>query len=395
MDSLRKANEEGIILHDILIAKGMYPIPKIPSYVGLLLNPKKYVLAMNKILENQENKNKDYKNLSSICILPKGTPVAKKYDTVGGKNGLNIEGKMIPYQTVITEEIIIGKNLLFDEDNDIVTTIDGEFVYEDNEILVNDVLVLTEGVNYNTGHIRFSGSIVIKGEVEDNFNIYVEKNIYSKNTIRASEIICGGNLIVSNGGIFGRNQKKIVVNHNVEAVHLESVFIEATDGIYIEKCSFNSNLFTNGEIVFGSSSKLVGGVVHSKNGLNVRDIGSTAGTRTKIICGLDFIALNKILLLKKYRDKLVTERKKVGNSNRVELLKDIDCQILKCNLSMEYIVNNVKYNEKARIYVRGTIFPGTSLEICHIHFEVTSPLSNGFFYLNKGSGKVEFRRTKE
>jgi len=390
---LYKANEQCKPIENVIVARGIQPVPRFPAHVELLINPEQYTKAINNLIQSRENKDFDYKKISQICILEMGTPVGHRIEEKSGISGMDVFGSIIPYQTTKIDRIAIGKNLKLFASGDIITTIDGEFVLKDNEIFINEVLSLNEGVSFKTGNINFPGTVIIKGEIEDDFSIRTGGNLYVYNSLAASEINCGANLFVMNGGIIGRKKKKVVVKGQVETVHIETVHLEAEKGIHITKSSLNSELFTNGKVSFGSRGKMIGGEVYTKDGLHINRIGSETAVDTGIFCGMNYNDVNALILLKKYRFQLVEAMNSVKVQKDPEGKSKLERQILKCDMSLEHILKNTVYNENARVFVSGTVYPGTTINICHVKFNVKEPLKNGFFFLDKQAGEVRFSRT--
>lgn len=389
---LKVCNETELAAENIIIASGIDPEPRIPAHIDLFLNPANYVKAVNEIILKKENGKVDYKDFSQICILEKGTPVGQWIDETPGFSGMDIYGSPIPYQTVKIDQIKIGKNLRRKEEGDIVTTVDGEFIYEDDEIRINEILTLNDGINFKTGHIRFPGSVVINGEVEDDFNIKAEKNIYITNSLAASDVVCGGSLIVTNGGIIGRKQHKVMVRDIVETIHTKTVHLEAEKGIYITKGALDSDLYTNGEIIFGATGRITGGKAYAKDGFHGYIVGSESSVNTLICCGIDYKDIQKLFALKKYHFELKEAKNKSANRIDESTLRTLDQQILKCNLSLEQVVGKMQYNENAVVVVQGTIFPGSIINICHIKYAVKEELRNVTFSLDKKAGEIVYRK---
>ncbi|MBF9014022.1 MULTISPECIES: DUF342 domain-containing protein [unclassified Oceanispirochaeta] len=388
---INEIEKERKVYREITIARGTQPTPHIPSYTQIIYDFKNCQSVSPEKTEHENKAQVDHKKFSSICIIRKGTLVARKYDPIEGKNGKSVTGEVIPFQTAKIKDIKLGKNIELLENNDIVTTKDGEIVFNKNELSLNNILNLNQGVSYKTGHIKFPGTIIIKGEVEDDFNIIAENNIYVHNALAASNIYCGGNLIVENGGIIGRKHNKIKVVGSVKSLYVENVIIEALQNIFIEKSAFGSTLSSNDTITFGEKSKLIGGKVYAKNGINCHDIGNESGAITEIYCGDDFAIIHKLFLIRKHREKQVIEKQKILKRDPSSKTDDIDLIILKCDMSSDKILQMMKYNEEAKVHIIGKAFPGTVIDICHIKHTVSDAVSNGFFYLNKEDGAIHFQ----
>ena len=393
--TLTKVNSAGKTINDLLIARGIYPSPEIPSYIKLFLNPVLYLNALNKMKRDFKSRRFDYKKISNFCILDKGTPVAVKLDFIDGKPGMDVFGKDIASHIIKKENIEIGKNLIVQDSGDIITAIDGEFVYNGREIYVNELLNVSSGVNHHTGHIHFPGTVYISGEVEDDFNIQTGENLYVNNALAASDVICGGNLTVAHGGIIGRKHGHVIVKGKVETGHLTNVHIEADNDIHIIKSSFNSNIYTDGTVSFDQKSVIIGGEIYAKDGLLAFDVGNESGIKTKIYCGIDFKNINKLYIVKEYRELLVEKKETQLLLENNVIIKELDKQILRCKMSMEQIARDIIYNENAQINVIGTIFPGTIINICHLKYNINEPLKNCRFYLDKVSGSVKMSYAKD
>jgi uncharacterized protein len=388
---IKKMDTEKKVYREISIAKGTKPTPHIPTHNLIIYDFKNCKTVAVDKTDQKNNSQVDHKDFSSICILRKGSLVARKYDPIEGKNGMTISGEQIPFQTAKIKDIKLGKNIELLDNNDIVTTQDGEIVLKKNELSLNNILNLKQGVNYKTGHIKFPGTIIIKGEVEDDFNIIAENNIYVHNALAASNIYSGGNLIVDNGGIIGRKNNKIKVVGSVKSLYVENVEIEALQKIVIEKSALGSTLSSNDTITFGESSKIIGGKVYAKNGINVHDIGNTSGAVTEIFCGDDFIMIHKLFLIQKHREKQVSEKQKILKRDPSAKTNEVDLNIMKCDMSSDKILQLMKYNEEAKVHISGTAYPGTVIDICHIKHTVSDAVNNGFFYLNKEDGSIHFQ----
>lgn len=371
---------------NILIAKGIKPVNREEEYIRLLMNPEQYVWAINLIQRDLKKKKINFKHFSHLCILEAGTPVAIKIPEIEGNPGMNVLGEEIPFQSIKNNSVKIGNNMEMDEHGDVLTKVSGEFVLEDNIISINEVLILRDGVNFKTGNVHFPGVVEIYGEVEDGFVIQVEKDLHIHNTLAASNILTGGNLFIHGGGIIGRKEHKVIVEKDVECSYVESVHLEAKENIHIKNESLKSNLYSNGKIVMGAKGKVVGGEIYARDGLECFDLGNELGFHTEIYCGMDFKKMKILLQIKSYRELLMDEKMK-GHNYRAE---ELDAQILKCSHSMEHILETMGYNEEAVVTFSGTAYPGVSITICNLKYEVNDRLKAGYFELNKEGGFIEY-----
>jgi uncharacterized protein (DUF342 family) len=385
-DAIWNCEDTGVPVHNIEVARGIEPEDGEEEHIKLLLNPQEYVKAMNHIRRSLKKQRINYKNFSHLCILEKDTPVALTSPALPGKNGMNVKGEELPCRIRQFESIKVGEKMVVNESGDILTAEQGEYLYENNTLSINLVLNLKKGVNFHTGNVHFPGSVEIHGEVKDGFSIHVGKDLHVYETLMATDVLCGGNLIIHGGGIIGRKEHRVLVEQSAESNFVERVHLEAKEEIRIKKEAYLSKLYTNGKILFQSGGKLVGGETYSQNGLEINDLGNKKGLKTIIYSGIDYKLMKMLIQIKSFRESLMDLKLKNSGSDQ----KDLDQQILKCNLSMEYLLEHLDNNENAKVTVNGTVYPGTEIHICNAVYEVRDEMSRGYFQLNKAMGSIEF-----
>ncbi|MBN2656711.1 MAG: DUF342 domain-containing protein [Spirochaetales bacterium] len=385
-DALWNCEKNSSSLKDVEVARGIEPADGEEEHISLLLNPRQYIMAMNLIRRDLKKQNVNYRNFSRLCILEKNTPVAIKCDAIPGKNGINVKGEEIPCRIRQFETVRIGDNLVLNDSGDVLADRHGEFVYENGTISINEVLTLRKGVNYHTGNIHFPGAVEIFGEVEDGFKIQAGKDIHVHETLAASDILCGGNLTIHGGGIIGRKEHKVIVEERTEANFVERVHLESRKGILIKKEAYLSYLYTNGKVVFQPGGKLIGGETYSQNGLEVTDLGNDKNLKTEVYTGIDYKLMKMLIQIKSFRDSLLQLQAQKPSDEKLKF----DEQILKCNLSMEYLLEHLDHDEQAQIIISGTVYPGTVIHICNARRTVTEEMKSGTFKLDKGKGIIDF-----
>ncbi|MBB6479532.1 uncharacterized protein (DUF342 family) [Spirochaeta isovalerica] len=358
------------------------------EHIELLLNPQQYIRAMNLIRRDLKKQKINYKNITHLCILEKDTPVAIHCKAVPGKNGVNINGEEIPCKIKQHDSIKIGDNLLMNESGYILCATQGEYIFENGTIAINEVLTIRKGVNYHTGNIHFPGAEEIYGEVKDGFKIQAGKDLHVYETLTATDVLCGGSLTVHGGGIIGRKEHKVIVEETAAANFIERVHLEAKKGIRIKKEAYLSRLYTNGKVIFQPGGKLIGGETYSQNGLEVDQLGNGKYLKTEVYAGIDYKLMKMLIQIKSFRDSLL-DLKTLKSDNGKE---NYDEQILKCNLSMEYLLEHLDHDENAEITVAGTVYPGTVIHICNARRPITEEMKKGTFKLDKEKGVIAFNR---
>jgi len=126
-------------------------------------------------------------------------------------------------------------------------------------------------------------------------------------------------------------------------------------------------------------------------------VGSPTSPRTELICGINAFVQQKLLWIRDKNIALATRLKQVQARLAAEptsrtKLQDVHdrlrAAIHKLNESAQELVRELDKNDKAFVLVKGAVFPGAYIEICHVPFVVTETLSGVRFSLDKRKGKI-------
>jgi hypothetical protein len=71
-----------------------------------------------------------------------------------------------------------------------------------------------------------------------------------------------------------------------------------------------------------------------------------------------------------------------------DLAERLESTLMKLQRSAADLVFHLDANEDAEVRVRGTVYPGTYIEICHRPFAVRKAMRHVRFRLDKSSGRV-------
>jgi hypothetical protein len=142
--------------------------------------------------------------------------------------------------------------------------------------------------------------------------------------------------------------------------------------------------------------------VYAQNGIVVSQIGTDAGPRTEVYCGIDYTVQRKLTWIRDRNIELAMKLKQVekrlgGGSAEPSLLAlqgKIKAAIHKLNEAAKSLVNGLDKNEAATVVVNGFIVHGSYIEICHIPYLVTSTMSHVRFHLDKANGIVAFEKLR-
>ena len=100
-------------------------------------------------------------------------------------------------------------------------------------------------------------------------------------------------------------------------------------------------------------------------------IGSALGPRTEIYCGIDYIVAQKLEWIRDKNIELVLKQKQIERK-----------------LKAASVGRDNLLEVAAEVIVKGIIFPGAYIEICHLSYVVPRPMKKERFKLDDLKGKV-------
>jgi len=215
-------------------------------------------------------------------------------------------------------------------------------------------------------------------------------------TIDVTEVVCGGE-VLTGGGIIGRVGSFLRAAGRVQAKFVENAWVMSPRALEIEASVLNSHLQTHDKLVMGPRGVVVGSKVEAQNGIEVFQVGNPQGSRSQIICGMDYLVIEKLEWVRTQSLLLVKQLRALENhrlahpdkeSELVRACAKVRNQILKLNEMSRTLVSRIDKNEEAAVLVRGTAFPGTSIEICHVVTVLTRLRTRVRFVLDKVRGAI-------
>lgn len=389
-DALFRCNTERIAVENVLIAVGIKPLNEVPAYYSI----EETLLKTPGAIDTEAHR-VEFREVSPFVLVKKGDVLARLVPKQEGKFGSTVFGEAVPYGKEEIASPKPGKNTKR-ENGTVVAACDGRFEVEGDEFHVNEVLQIDGDVDYSTGNIDFPGDVILTGHVKDGFKLESGGTIYCGKTLDASNVTGQKDLIVKQG-IIGRKQGSIKVEGEIQAKFIENCYVEAGGMIRLEVGTINSALYTSERVELGKKGVIVGGTVYAQNGVTANQIGTALGPRTEIYCGIDYTVSNKMEWIRDntvklaFKLKQIEERMKTDASNRDNLLdmrEKIKKTIYKLNNSTQSLIYKLEKNDNAEVTVRGTIFPGVYIEICHVSYVVGREMTHVRFKLDKEKGRV-------
>lgn len=262
--------------------------PLVESAQTRILKPKK-----------REDGSVDMRDLGDIICVNIGDPLVKKVPLTQGIQGYTVTATSLPPEPGNDIELIAGEgtNISPKNTNILVSEKVGLPKLINNGMEVDEIYKI-KNVTVSTGHINFTGSVIIDGDVMEGMRVTASGDITVGGFVESATLDSGGDITIS-GGIIGRK-------HDIEKTQITdiimSVNISAKGSIYakygqyaqitcgqdvrIENQLLHSILDINGQLWIGKSEqangKLIGGYTKVGTSVHAGIIGATAGSNTTI-----------------------------------------------------------------------------------------------------------------
>lgn len=375
------------------IAVGRAPVAEVPEH----LVPADHLFQPATTYDPESTDRVDYKDIRSFILVKKDEELGYYFPAQPGQNGMTVLGTPVPFATERITSFRAGEGTV--REGDVLRAlIDGTVEISNSTISVNETLLVSTDVDYHTGHIDFTGDIIINGQVHDGFRVTSKRSIFCEDTVDVSEIEASGNIIVKRG-LIGRKEGRLKAGGFVQSKFIENCYVEAREGVSVLSAILQSYVFTLGMVTLGPHGVVVGGKLMSQDGLRATQIGSATGPKTEIICGVDYTVSQKLdwirdqsmLLAKKLSDvrRAKARDPDVEPKELLELEQKLQTALRRMNQSATDIVSVLDKNEDATVVVRGRVYPGTYIEICHVSYIVHRIAQNVCFRLNKSEGRIQ------
>ncbi len=419
---LQKLRIQGVvagILEDKIIEFVDNPVYNIPVEVAKAIPPQdgndayidyKVETDHSKLrLKEADNGQVDFKQLNLIENVVEGQVLAVKVLPQQGKGGKTIMGRYLEAKNGKDMNIPLGQNVKIGDDGlSIVATCNGEVLLQGDKLSVEPVRE-EKGVNIKTGHITFMGTVIVRGNVEDGFNIKADGNVEVYGTVGNCRIEAGGDIVISQG-VSGRHEGYISTPKTLWAHHVENVKIEAGEYVVITDSIVNSEVTAMKKIVLkGKRAQIVGGHLFATEEITAKNLGSPAGgTETVLEVGIDPKAKKRMQELQEMQAKLVAELEEVElniahleeqrkirrslpkdkeeNLNQLITRKnEIDDETAKASEEINEIDERLKNLKVAgKVNISGTAYAGSKIRVRDREDELKTNVKAVTFYYENG-----------
>ena len=353
----------------------------------------------------------NYKELNQIQNVVADQVLAQKMPAERGKGGKTLFGRYLEAKNGKDIQIQLGPNVRLDRDGvTIKSEIAGEVMLVNGKVTVEPVKFL-DAVNVKTGDVKFVGTVIIKGNVEEGYKVEAT-NIEVNGIVDKSKLEATGNIIVRNG-IFGKGEGSIKAGKSLWAKFINDTTVEVEENVIVQDSIVNSSVTAMKNIVLrGKKAQIIGGHLLATEEICARKIGSPGGgTETILEVGIDPRAKRRLEELQKLQADRTKEyekldldiqtleqqkklRKKLPQEKEEKLtsIKNRCEQITEELDSMTEEINKIQAHLRelkavGKVKVEGTVYAGVKIYVRDALDEVKMDTNAVTFYYEKSFSK--------
>ena len=402
--AVKSADEEGAVKQAV-VARGQEPQTANDTALKFHIE-----LASGKAVTIKENGRADYKNQDRFTRVEEGTLIAEvATPQTKMRDGFDVRGNTVKANEARQFTLEVGKHIKQERDEQgrlkLIAAVSGELAYDGKSIDIVGVHTIKGDVGPVTGNVRFSGPVYVAGNVLPGFFVVASGDIKVAAGVEGALLSSEKSVYVAQG-IIGGGKSAVRARENIAAAFAEHVVLMAVQDVAVKNACLQCTVKCNGKLTLeGEKGHLVGGHAKARYGTEVANLGSKNGAKTYVSFGQDYIIGDKIELEEKELEELkddavqtdlkIHQAEREGGIDELRKQRAKKLQILKAieqrTERLFWLREKFEQHFDGEVTVRGTAFPGVTLESHGRIFEVVRETVKVVFYFNREKGIIESR----
>jgi hypothetical protein len=413
-EAIKKFLVEAAYDTDIVIAEGLPPGEGVDGKIEVQVN-----LHPDAAPKVDESGRTDFRQIQTFVEIKKGQPLAKRIPPCQGTPGINVQGEDIPSAMGNDVRLPAGKNTDISADGQWLTAAKEGVVYLENGLIcVGEMLTIPGDVDFSVGNIKYSGNVIVRGNVRPGFIVESEGDIEIQGEVESAKVISRKGSVTIAKGVIGRDDTEIFAASGITVSFAQGCILKTDGTLTVEKYLLHCAITCSVLDASKQSSGVYGGTLTVYDHVTAYMIGNDSNVET-LITLVDknrAKAKEKLDELKEVREKIVKQLdpvtrelktksamlKKIGHAatdrQRQELKKWVDAYN-SLNMKVKYIdkkeeeiqaIMNSSANFNGYIKVLHTIYPGTKLDMYGIsHKDIKTLFTSKTFKLMENQIQAE------
>ncbi len=402
-----------------VVAEGVEPVDGRDAYIAYNFETDKSKLH----IKESDSGQVDFKELNLIQNVVEGQTLAVKMLPERGRGGHTLKGRFLDAKNGKDISLPIGKNVSVDADGRTIrATVNGQVLLVNDKINVEPIMEV-DGVNIKTGNITFLGTVIIKGNVEDGFQVKASGNIEVYGTVENSILEADGDIVVSLG-VMGKDHGLIKAGGSMWAKFIQNATVDAEGYIVVRDGIINSNVTSNKKIlVQGKRASIIGGHTFATEEIRAKSIGSSAGASETILSvgydpkakkRLDELTEKQAVLIKELNEidldiqtleqqkkirKTLSQEKEESLNALTARKQDIHAEVDEMSQEIQSLQDHLRELKiVGTVSASGAVYPGVKINIRDVREEIRNETKAVTFFYEDGFvryGKYEVAQAED
>lgn len=276
----------------LLIAEGKPPGASVAARLEYLVTP---LQRRQLVPQLREDGSLDMRELGGVNAVAEDQPLLRRIPPVPGQSGYNVLGTVVPAQTPLDVQLIVGDGTRIcpDDPTLLIAALAGVPIEISGGMRIDSVLTLAHDIDLSTGNINYRGSVVIKGDITHGMSVKATGDILIQGAVEPSRIEAGGNVTITEG-VLGSQldvvsddpmsyQLQIIAGGTLSARHAQHAYLKAA-AVQIGNQLFHCLVQADGPVQVGKeggrNTLLVGGIVQARECICAGIVGAPSHSRT-------------------------------------------------------------------------------------------------------------------
>jgi uncharacterized protein (DUF342 family) len=356
----------------------------------------------------------DYREIKSFASVAAKQVIARKKPATPGTAGIAITGEPLPATPGKDIQMPSGRNTEISPDgNSLIALKAGIISQEAGAVNVLELLDIQKDIDFTTGNIKYSGDVMVHGNVMPGFMIEAEGSIHIKGEVESAKVISRNSEVIIERGIVGKGETLINGKKGVHIAFAQDATLVTEGTLLVDKYLLNCDVTCLTLQTKDNHGSIIGGQTRAEKAIQVGHLGSDKGIKT---CAMLFDKERKLLddklkdlgeldkklaveiepiekqlkakssLLKRFHGE-ANDRQLAEVKKWIDVYNGINTKIKYVHQKMDELRQKIEQTRTKTydgfIKVAGNAFAGTELELYDRYFAVAATMTNARFRLNK------------
>jgi uncharacterized protein (DUF342 family) len=241
-----------------------------------------------------EEGNIDFKDRGEIPWVEEGSLLAEKFPMKEARSGYNIFDQMLEVPPVSDTPLRYKSGVvLSDDDLKLYAETGGHpRLSWSGNVQVVDTFVVKKDVDYETGHLEYSGDIDVKGTLKSGFR--VRGHGIRINTADGGEIHAEGDVTIVNGV----NEARIYARGNVKAKFIQNSKVFCLGNLTVDKEIVDTKIEASGAVII-PNGEIISSDIVANMGVYTRHLGTEKSVPNTVTVGVDAFTDQELKTIRK------------------------------------------------------------------------------------------------